>query len=124
MLLDPRLVRCLLRKSTCSCEKATSKFPCLCRWMAPEVISHKQYNGKADVYSFGILLWELLTRKTPYEAMTPIQAAVGVVQDNLRPLIPDGTNRRLRDLMERCWASDPEIRPTFPELLVSQPFLF
>eukprot|EP00884_Botryococcus_braunii_P004692 jgi/Botrbrau1/14223/Bobra.0254s0012.1 len=94
------------------------------RWMAPEVISHKQYNGKADVYSFGILLWELLTQKTPYEAMTPIQAAVGVVQDNLRPPIPDGIPRRLRDLIERCWAADPEIRPTFPELLIDLRNLF
>jgi serine/threonine protein kinase len=86
--------------------------------MAPEVIAHKQYNGKADVYSFGILLWELLTQKTPYENMTPIQAAVGVVQEGLRPPMPDGLNRRLKDLIERCWDADPDVRPTFPELLV------
>ncbi|EMS64397.1 Serine/threonine-protein kinase HT1 [Triticum urartu] len=50
------------------------------RWMAPEVIEHKPYDHKADVFSFGILLWELLTGKIPYEYLTPLQAAVGVVQ--------------------------------------------
>jgi serine/threonine protein kinase len=50
------------------------------RWMAPEVIEHKPYDHKADVFSYGIVLWELLTGKLPYEYMTPLQAAVGVVQ--------------------------------------------
>ena len=43
------------------------------RWMAPEVIEHKPYGEKADVFSFGILLWELLTGRVPYEDMTPLQ---------------------------------------------------
>ncbi len=42
--------------------------------MAPEVIEHKPYGEKADVFSFGILLWELLTGRVPYEDMTPLQA--------------------------------------------------
>ncbi|XP_050105087.1 serine/threonine-protein kinase STY46-like isoform X4 [Malus sylvestris] len=50
------------------------------RWMAPEVIEHKPYDHKADIFSFGVVLWELLTGKLPYEYLTPLQAAVGVSQ--------------------------------------------
>ncbi|KAL6546144.1 Serine/threonine-protein kinase sty46 [Orobanche gracilis] len=56
------------------------------RWMAPEVIEHKSYDHKADVFSFGVVLWELLTGKIPYEYLTPLQAAVGVVQ-KVKPLV-------------------------------------
>nr|GEV01148.1 putative reverse transcriptase domain-containing protein [Tanacetum cinerariifolium] len=52
------------------------------RWMAPEVIEHKPYDHKADVFSFEIVLWELLTGKVPYSYLTPLQAVVGVVQQN------------------------------------------
>jgi serine/threonine protein kinase len=41
--------------------------------MAPEVIEHNPYGEKADVFSFGIVLWELLTGKVPYQEMTPLQ---------------------------------------------------
>ncbi|XP_044511908.1 serine/threonine-protein kinase STY46-like isoform X3 [Mangifera indica] len=50
------------------------------RWMAPEVINHLQYDQKADVFSFAIVLWELVTAKVPYDNMTPLQAALGVRQ--------------------------------------------
>ncbi|KAI3408099.1 uncharacterized protein J3R85_020430 [Psidium guajava] len=50
------------------------------RWMAPEVINHQRYDEKADVFSFAVVLWELITAKIPYENMTPLQAALGVRQ--------------------------------------------
>ncbi|XP_027149496.1 serine/threonine-protein kinase STY46-like [Coffea eugenioides] len=87
------------------------------RWMAPEVIEHKPYNHKADVFSFGIVLWELLTTKLPYEHMTPLQAAVGVVQKGLRPSIPRQTHPLVVELLERCWQQDPSSRPEFSEIV-------
>ena len=72
--------------------------------MAPEVIEHKPYDEKADVFSFAVVLWELLTCKVPYSEMTPLQAAVGVVQKGLRPGVPVGTPPALGQLMESCWA--------------------
>ncbi|KAL2522291.1 ACT-like protein tyrosine kinase family protein [Forsythia ovata] len=87
------------------------------RWMAPEVIEHKPYNHKADVFSFGILLWELLTGKLPYAHLTPLQAAVGVAQKGLRPSIPRRTHPMAVELLERCWQHDPCLRPEFSEII-------
>ncbi|CAI5514404.1 unnamed protein product [Closterium sp. Naga37s-1] len=87
------------------------------RWMAPEVIEHRAYDHKADVFSFAITLWELLTGKLPYADLTPLQAAVSVVQKGLRPPIPKGTHPRLAELMARCWHTNPAERPEFSAVL-------
>jgi len=86
------------------------------RWMAPEVINHQPYDNKADVFSFAIVIWELITSKIPYESMTPLQAAVGVRQ-GLRPGLPKKTHPKVLDLMQRCWEADPSARPAFPDIL-------
>ncbi|KAJ0570248.1 putative dual-specificity kinase TKL-Pl-4 family [Helianthus annuus] len=87
------------------------------RWMAPEVIEHKPYSHKADVFSFGIVVWELLTKKLPYANLTPLQAAIGVVQKGLRPVIPKHTHPEIVGLLERCWQQDPSSRPEFSEII-------
>jgi serine/threonine protein kinase len=48
------------------------------RWMAPEMIKQKAYNRKVDVYSFGLLLWEMVSGRIPYENLTPFQVAYAV----------------------------------------------
>nr|XP_043640007.1 serine/threonine-protein kinase STY46-like [Erigeron canadensis] len=87
------------------------------RWMAPEVINHQPYDQKADVFSFAIVLWELVTAKIPYDNMTPLQAALGVRQGR-RPDLPTNTHPKLLELMQRCWETDPGIRPSFSEIKV------
>ncbi len=52
--------------------------------MLPEIIMGRKYTEKADVYAFGIILWEILTRLEPYEDKEPMQIVVEVVNDNLR----------------------------------------
>uniref|UniRef100_A0A0D3HRS1 non-specific serine/threonine protein kinase n=1 Tax=Oryza barthii TaxID=65489 RepID=A0A0D3HRS1_9ORYZ len=86
------------------------------RWMAPEVINHQPYDNKADVFSFAIVLWELITSKIPYNTMTPLQAAVGVRQ-GLRPGLPENAHPQLLDLMRRCWEGIPSNRPPFSDIL-------
>ncbi|KAL5989857.1 hypothetical protein ACLOJK_010752 [Asimina triloba] len=87
------------------------------RWMAPEMIKHKPYGRKVDVYSFGLVLWEMVSGTIPYEDMNPIQAAFAVVNKNLRPMIPGECPAALRALIVQCWCVLPEKRPEFWQIV-------
>ncbi|CAH9141841.1 unnamed protein product [Cuscuta epithymum] len=94
------------------CHKATGNVGTY-RWMAPEMIKGKPYTHKIDVYSFGIVLWELTTSLVPFQGMTPVQAAFAVSQKNERPSLPETCQPALVHLIERCWVLNPSKRPTF-----------
>lgn len=87
-------------------------------WMAPELLSGKtnMVTEKIDVYSFGIVMWELLTGDEPYSDMHCASVIGGIVNDSLRPEIPTWCDPEWKSLMESCWASDPGSRPSFCEI--------
>ncbi|GAB0489674.1 hypothetical protein MMPV_000899 [Pyropia vietnamensis] len=85
------------------------------QYMAPEVLANRPYTEKADVFSFGILLWELVARKLPFFGMAPMQVGLAVVNTGLRPPIPRDCPRPLAILMRRCWEQDFRHRPSFKE---------
>ncbi|KAG9406671.1 hypothetical protein AC1031_002991 [Aphanomyces cochlioides] len=87
------------------------------QWMAPEVLGNEKYTEKADVFSFGIVMWECLTGKCPYEGMPQIQAAQRILKNELRPAIPRSCPAYLAKLMKACWAHDPQVRPSFLQIL-------
>lgn len=87
------------------------------RWMAPEVVQHEPYSNKADVYSYGIILWECLTKKLPYEGYTPVQAALGVVMNGLRPELPECAPQSIQELIRECWDLSPSSRPSFDAIV-------
>uniref|UniRef100_A0A1D1XSL8 Serine/threonine-protein kinase HT1 n=1 Tax=Anthurium amnicola TaxID=1678845 RepID=A0A1D1XSL8_9ARAE len=87
------------------------------KWMAPEVMNHQPYNHKVDIYSFAIVLWELTTSKIPYNELTPIQAAFGVMKGE-RPELPRNVHPRLLGLMQSCWDEAPARRPSFSQIAV------
>jgi len=87
------------------------------QWMAPEVLANRSYDEKADVYSFGIIVWELLSRECPYEGMTAIQCALAVLNRDKRPEIPKWCPPGLHALIKSCIKKDPSERPTFAEVI-------
>ncbi|KAK2646087.1 hypothetical protein Ddye_021282 [Dipteronia dyeriana] len=87
------------------------------RWMAPEMIQHRPYTQRVDVYSFGIVLWELITGMLPFQNMTAVQAAFAVVNKGARPIIPNDCLPVLGEIMSRCWDSNPDVRPPFSEVV-------
>jgi serine/threonine protein kinase len=86
------------------------------RWMAPEAITHRKYSEKSDAWSFGVLIWELVTRKEPWEGVSLLEIALGVGKKGWRLKIPKECDPMLTKLMKDCWKTEPALRPSFPEI--------
>ncbi|GAM23589.1 hypothetical protein SAMD00019534_067640 [Acytostelium subglobosum LB1] len=86
-------------------------------YMAPEVMQKKEFNEKADVYSFGLILYELATCEELFPEYTEIQPfSNAICNQRLRPTIPADLPKSLAALMQRCWDHDPSLRPSFSEV--------
>merc|ERR1712242_471350 len=86
------------------------------KWMAPESIQDKVYNEKTDVYMFGSTIWEIMYGKEPWEDHDPINVAMKVCMKEERPEFEWRLARGLKELIEKCWETDPEQRPTFDDI--------
>jgi serine/threonine protein kinase len=86
------------------------------KWMSPEAIKKKVYSTKSDVWSYSILMWEVIARREPYPKMDSVTAAMAVCHEDLRPTIPAYCEPVFSRLMQSCWNTDPEERPSFKEI--------
>lgn len=92
-------------------------------YMAPEVINSDHYNTKADVYAFGILMYEVLLGKRAYDSLMHGKKKLNMFQlkkkvsEGLRPEIkPGDIKNSFQTLIEKCWSENPKERPTFSEI--------
>lgn len=86
------------------------------QWMAPELLREDRYSEKVDVFSFGVILWELATLQKPYDSLSPLRVIFVVGQTNARLKVPDDCPRVLKNLVEWCFSEDGD-RPTFDQIM-------
>lgn len=91
---------------------------------SPEVLKNANFNQKADVYSFGLVLWQILTRQLLYPEFKDIPSGQiqkeifdKVVFNQYRPQIPNECPENFKSLIQDCWDSNPENRPNFDTIV-------
>lgn len=82
-------------------------------WMAPELIRNEPFTEKCDIFSLGVIMWELCTLNRPWEGVLPERVVYAVANEGSRLEIPEGPLGRL---IADCWA-DPQERPSCEEIL-------
>ena len=74
--------------------------------------------GRCDLWSFGVVCWELLTARVPFDGMAQPSVATKVALEGMRLPVPPRTPMRLLRLIARCWSEAPEQRPSFETVVV------
>lgn len=87
-------------------------------WLAPEYLRGRDYTTACDMYSFGVILFEIYSREIPYKGENPISVLAEIydTRRNKRPKVPAACPPRMVSLMKKCWATDPSARPHAKDL--------
>ncbi|CAH1790141.1 unnamed protein product [Owenia fusiformis] len=100
-------------------EKSTKmSFAGTVAWMAPEVIRNEPCSEKVDIWSFGVVLWELLSHEVPYRDVDSSAIIWGVGSNSLHLPVPSTCPDGFKLLMRQCWSPKPRNRPSFRQILM------
>ena len=87
------------------------------RWTAPEVLVHNAaFSDASDAYSFGVVLWEILTREEPFAGQSAYEIVRSVASGEM-PEFPTGARAEFRKLVRACWNPQPLSRPPLAVVL-------
>ncbi|RIB26729.1 kinase-like domain-containing protein, partial [Gigaspora rosea] len=81
-------------------------------YIAPEVFKHGHYTKKSDIYSLGMIIWEVMSGYKPFYGREHDVTLILDILDGLRPNFIEGIPKEINDLMKKCWENDPLKRPT------------
>ena len=99
--------------------QTNSRGPLPIRWMAPESISDGTYTSQSDVWSYGVVLWEIATlAELPYQGLSNDEVQ-SHVKSGQHPTPPKDCSDDLSSLMLECWQTQPNSRPTFFDICKS-----
>ncbi|XP_062510364.1 uncharacterized protein LOC134186411 isoform X2 [Corticium candelabrum] len=107
------------RKPLLEAQKLMSESVGTLLWRAPETFFEKKYGASVDVYSFGIVMWEIMSQKVPYDdcRTSYMYQLAELVRQGQRPSLHDNEPADYISLMKRCWDGNPQKRPMFGEIL-------
>ena len=103
---------CILKSESSDIKDIVGVMP----YIAPELFVGDAYSQKSDIYAFGILMWEISSREKPFHELVHDKLLALRIFKGLRPTITNDTPQFYRDLMQKCWHSDPTQRPTAKEI--------
>jgi len=86
-------------------------------WLAPEIVTRKPYTEAVDTYAYGMVLWELAARDTPFSETSFMQDVADAVERGDRPAIPHFVSRNFSKVIKKCWGQVPKSRPHFDWVL-------
>ncbi|XP_077985762.1 uncharacterized protein LOC144440286 [Glandiceps talaboti] len=109
-ITDFGLARCIRERQIYE-KKSDGAVP-VC-WMAPESLSHSVYTKQSDVWSYGVVLYEIITNGSRPYPRYDLPDVRNLVQNGHTMAIPEHCDQKLRYIMEKCWAMNPTDRPTF-----------
>eukprot|EP00597_Dinobryon_sp_UTEXLB2267_P004569 CAMPEP_0170063394 /NCGR_PEP_ID=MMETSP0019_2-20121128/4278_1 /TAXON_ID=98059 /ORGANISM="Dinobryon sp., Strain UTEXLB2267" /LENGTH=337 /DNA_ID=CAMNT_0010269813 /DNA_START=63 /DNA_END=1076 /DNA_ORIENTATION=+ len=116
-LIDFGLMACVKKTTNIAEMYEMTGFVGSLRYMAPEVVNHRPYNEKVDIYSFGLIMWELSTGKVPFDGMTRETYMEKVVKGGFRPSLKGIHSTAMAELISKCWDSNFLCRPSSGEVL-------
>jgi len=87
------------------------------QWVAPEILWGGKFTEAADVYSFSMVAWEVLTNAVPFHGLNPVQIGLAVREQKLRPPLPADCPPGFGELLQACWHDEPEQRYPFTRVL-------
>jgi serine/threonine protein kinase len=87
------------------------------QWMAPEIVKNEGYNEKVDIYSYGVVLWEMLTGEIPFAGQSPFQIVYALTVDTMPFTFPEDAPEALVQLIQSCCHRNPAKRPSFQTII-------
>ena len=117
-LIDFGLCTCVNRRQTKDQTYEMTGNTGSLRYMAPEVALKRSYTELVDVYSFGILVWQMARDRSPFQGLNKNEFMRHVASGGLRPKLDKSWPPGFSGLLKQCWDSDPSQRPSFTAICV------